>query len=58
METYDFRGQDVSFGRAVYDRLREKEETMLNAIDDGVLEKATSTDADLRLIIEEVFGRA
>ena len=34
----------------IYNRLREKEQIMLNAIENQVLEKVTSTEEDLDLI--------
>lgn len=56
MEYYDFQGQEVSFDRAIYDRLQDKEQLMLDAIDDDVLEETTSTEEDLQMIFDEVFG--
>ena len=56
MEYYDFQGQEVSFDKAIYDRLQDKEQLMLGAIDDEMLEETTSSEEDLRIIFDEVFG--
>lgn len=44
-----------SMDGAVYDRLREKEQTMLNAIDHHVLESMPTSQEDLDLIFEKLF---
>ncbi|SFT67508.1 Helicase conserved C-terminal domain-containing protein [Selenomonas sp. GACV-9] len=56
MVDFDFQGKPVSVDKAVYERLQEKEQLMLTAIDDGVLEDTTTSDEDLEMIFAEVFG--
>ena len=42
-----------SLGRAVYDRLREKEKIMLDAIDKQFLEVMPTSDEDLEIIFSK-----
>ena len=44
-----------SMDAAVYDRLKEKEQTMLNAIDHHVLETMPTSQEDLDLIFAKLF---
>lgn len=46
------RGLDA----VIYDRLMEKEQTMLDAIDRGCLEGGYLDDEDLRIIFERLLG--
>ena len=49
-EAYADEDGSFALGERIYNRLREKEQIMLNAIENQVLEKVTSTDEDLELI--------
>lgn len=49
-EAYTDEDGAFALGERIYNRLREKEQIMLNAIENQVLEKVTSTDEDLELI--------
>ncbi len=49
-EAYTDEDGAFALGEKIYNRLREKEQIMLNAIENQVLEKVTSTDEDLELI--------
>lgn len=40
----------------IYDRLKEKEQTMLDAIDRGCLEGGYLDDEDLRIVFERLLG--
>ena len=44
-----------SLDEAIYRRLLEKEQTMLNAIDKDILEKMTTPEADVELIFKDLF---
>lgn len=48
--------QSFSLDEAIYNRLCEKEQTMLNAIDNNVLEKVTTPDEDVEIIFRGLFG--
>lgn len=48
--------QPFSLDEAIYNRLCEKEQTMLNAIDNNVLEKVTTPDEDVEIIFRGLFG--
>ena len=49
-------GRAFSLDAVIYDRLKEKEQTMLDAIDRGVLEGGYLDDEDLRIIFERLLG--
>ena len=49
-EVYNDEDGAFALGERIYNRLREKEQIMLNAIENQVLEKVTSTEEDLDLI--------
>ena len=49
-EAYTDEDGAFALGEKIYNRLREKEQIMLNAIENQVLEKVTSTNEDLELI--------
>lgn len=53
-----FRGEigQFSLDEYIYNRLCEKEQTMLEAIDHDVLEHVTSQEEDLRIIFEKLWG--
>lgn len=48
-------GMPFSLDQAIYNRLCEKEQTMLNAIDNNVLEKVTTPEEDVELIFKDLF---
>ena len=50
---YDF--EDFSMDEKIYLRLLEKEKTMLDAIDNQVLEPAYTSDEDLRIIFGTIL---
>ena len=49
-------GRELSLDAVIYDRLKEKEQTMLDAIDRGCLEGGYLDDEDLRIIFERLLG--
>ena len=54
-------GRELSLDAVIYDRLKEKEQTMLDAIDrgcleGGYLEGGYLDDEDLRIIFERLLG--
>ena len=49
-------GRELSLDAVIYDRLKEKEQTMLDAIDRGCLENGYLDDEDLRIIFERLLG--
>lgn len=51
-EMYADEDGAFALGERIYDRLKEKEQIMLNAIENQVLEKVTSTEEDLELIFK------
>ena len=55
-EVYDVDGEDWSLDANIYDRLREKEKIMLDAIDRGVLEVGSTDSDDLELVFGDLFG--
>ena len=48
--------RDLSLDAVIYDRLKEKEQTMLDAIDRGCLESGYLDDEDLHIIFERLLG--
>ncbi len=49
-------GRPISLDAVIYGRLKEKEQTMLDAIDGGYLEGGYLDDEDLRIIFERLLG--
>ena len=49
-------GRELSLDAVIYDRLKEKEQTMLDAIDRGCLEGGYLDDEDLRIVFERLLG--
>lgn len=49
---YKYDHADYSLDANIYDRLKEKEETMLNAIDNNQLEPAYTTEEDLAYVLK------
>lgn len=56
MTDFQFNGNEISFDTKIYERLCEKENLMLEAIDDGYLEKTSTSDEDLEMLFNEIFG--
>lgn len=52
---FEANDSPFSIGYKIYDRLMEKEQTMLNAIDNNELEGVTSSDEDLKFIFSTLF---
>lgn len=50
---YIYNDKIFSLDNRIYERLKEKEEVMLNAINNGVLEQVTSFEEDLELIFKD-----
>ena len=55
-EIFTHNGREFSLDAVIYDRLKEKEQTMLDAIDRGYLEGGYLDDEDLRIIFERLLG--
>ena len=53
---FDVDGEDWSLDANIYTRLHEKEQTMLDAIDKGVLEVGSTDENDLELVFGGLFG--
>lgn len=53
--TYQVEDDEWSMDRMVYDRLAEKEQTMLDAIDNHVLETLPSSQEDLDMIFAQIL---
>lgn len=49
-------GRELSLDAVIYDRLKEKEQTMLDAIDRGYLEGGYLDEDDVRVIFERLLG--
>lgn len=54
MSNFTIYGEEFSLDKQIYDRLSKKEQIMLNAIENNVLENLTSTQEDLELIFENL----
>lgn len=52
--SYIYNSQNVSIAERVYERLLEKEETMINAIENDILETVTSSEEDLQIIFDSL----
>ena len=50
-------GKELSLDAVIYDRLKEKEQTMLDAVDRGYLEGGHLDDEDLCIIFERLLGK-
>lgn len=48
-------GETFSLDEKIYDRLREKEQIMLDAIENNVLEKGSTTQEDLDFIFKNIM---
>ena len=53
-DVYTYDGEEYSLDQRIYDRLMEKEQTMLDAIDNHKLEPVYTTDEDLNLIFRNL----
>lgn len=53
---FDVDGAEWSLDENIYNRLSEKEQTMLDAIDRGVLEIGSTDDRDLEMVFKGLFG--
>lgn len=53
---YSLGAADYSMGEKIYLRLREKEQTMLSAIDMGLIETEPTTEEDLTAIFDGLFS--
>ena len=51
---YIYNEQPISIADRIYTRLKEKEQTMLNAINNDILEHVTSYEEDLEIIFSEL----
>lgn len=49
-------GRELSLDAVIHNRLKEKEQTMLDVIDRGYLEGGYLDDEDLRIIFERLLG--
>ena len=54
MQTY-YDGKKFSMDKKIYERLKEKEKIMLDAIEKNILEKSTTSKEDLDIIFREFF---
>lgn len=52
---YKKGGEDFSLDNAIYLRLNEKEQIMLKAIDNNVLESVTTPEEDVEIIFKDLF---
>ena len=57
-ETFEYRDKETSLDQVIYERLKEKEQTMLAAIDGGYLEGGYLDEDDLRIVYERLLGDA
>ena len=48
--------KELSLDAVIYDRMKEKDQTMLDAIDRGCLESGYLDDEDLRIVFERLLG--
>ena len=55
-EKFMRNGRELSLDAVIYDSLKEKEQTMLDAIDRGCLEGGYLDDEDLRIIFKRLLG--
>lgn len=55
-QNYKTPDGDFSMDKKVYDRLQEKEQNMLNAIDNEILETMPTSDEELEMIFKEFDG--
>lgn len=52
---YNYNNEYISLSERIYKRLKEKEETMNNAIENDVLEQQSSDEEDLELIFKSLL---
>lgn len=52
---FNYKGQEISIDKKIYNRLDEKEKNMLNAIENDILEVPSTTEEDLEIIFNELF---
>ena len=52
--SYQLESESWSLGEAIYSRLKEKEKTMLDAIDNHMLESMPTSDEDLEIIFSKL----
>lgn len=55
-QLFERNGRTVSLDEVIYERLKEKERTMLDAIDGGYLESGYFDEDDVRVIFERLLG--
>ena len=53
---FESDGIPFSLDKVIYERLKEKEKIMLDAIDGGYLENGYLDEDDLRIIFERLLG--
>ena len=53
---FESDGIPFSLDKVIYERLKEKEKIMLDAIDGGYLEDGYLDEEDLRIIFERLLG--
>lgn len=56
--TFESDGIPFSLDKVIYERLKEKEKIMLDAIDGGYLEDGYLDEDDLRIIFDRLLGDA
>ena len=56
MSDFIFEGDNCSLDEQIFNRLSEKEQTMLDAIDHNHLEIGSSSEEDLQIIFGNLFG--
>lgn len=54
---FAFKGKDWSLDERIYDRLLEKEDIMLEAIDKGILEVGSVDEDDLKIVFAGLFDQ-
>jgi len=52
---YDLNDDEFSIGNEIYQRLKMKEEIMLNAIDSNILETMPTTEEELEMIFKKLY---
>ena len=53
---YDIEGDSYSLDQKIYQRLKDKEQIMLEAIDQQSIESVTTSQEDLNLILGDLIG--
>lgn len=54
---YIYNEQNYSLDQRIYDRLKDKEQVMLNAINHDTLEHVTSFEEDLEIVFQDFFSK-